>query len=248
MHRDLLLRTFRKLQGLPRDGSGCHNEKAYRQECLDFLAMVAGMKAAFMTGRGFDDPEWIMGAIGVARKMGLRVRVGSMWRAKPIRADLPDWFAEFAEGARGGDAVFICTERETAEALNWALQRGRVTIAGEAHLLGYPKCCVTAEYRRDEYLDRAYHMILERTANGDEAQIRRLIDEGAQLYPKTPEEEALLEKASQINVAPYTSINMCESCLLDPNSPARRLSERYEQLAYFIDRPFADRFAYARLE
>ncbi len=240
MDKDLLLRTFRTLQDLPRDGSGCHDEKAYRQECLDFLAMVAGMKPVFMTGRGFDDTEWIAGAISVARKMGLWVEIGSMWTAKPTPSGLPDWFVDFTESARGGDAVFICCKRETADALNWALRRGRVTLAGEARLLGYPECCVTSQYRRDECLDRAYYMILERTANGDEARMRRLTDKDAQLYPNTPEEEDLLEKASQINVAPYTSIKMCESCLLDPHSPARRLSERYEQLAYFIDRPFAD--------
>lgn len=242
MDRILLLGTLKKLLELEFEPAE-FNVASPNQEYLDFLAMVAGIKPVFLTARGFDEPQWVMGVIGIARKMGLRVLVGPMWSAMPDDESLPDWFAEFSREMHGGEAVFICREREIAETVQAALDGAPMTIAEEARLLGYPQCCVQEEYVRNDCLDTAYHMILSRTAKGDEKEMRRLIDEDAQLFVDTPEEDALLDTARDVELAPYTSVQMCPSCRRNENSPARKLSEQYRELAYFVDRWFAEQLS-----
>ena len=82
----------------------------------------------------------------------------------------------------------------------------------EAALLGYPASCVRAEYQRNECLDRAYFMMLSRTAGKTQQRIRFLIDDDVRLTAETPAEIAMLEAASTVNMAPFTSINMCGAC------------------------------------
>lgn len=242
MDRILLLGTLKKLLDLPFEPAE-YNVPSPDQEYLDFLAMVAGIKPVFLAGRGFDDPRWTAGVIDIARKVGLRVLTGPIWNAKPERHGLPAWFVAFSHEARGGDAVFICRDDEIAATVQAALDGGPVTVADEARLLGYPACCVEAAYYRDECLDHAYYEILKRASGGDEDRMRRLIDEDAQLAAETPEEDALLETAGDVVRAPFTSIHMCPACRRSENSPARKLSQQYRDLAYSIDRSFAGQLA-----
>jgi hypothetical protein len=241
--RKLLLGTLAKLLELPFGETDDHSARVRRQETLDFLAMLSGVKPVFVTGPGFDDDLWIRGAVDLATQMGLEVEIGPMWNALPGREGLPEWFVRFADEGRCSEAVFICKEPAIARKVLTALNGKPVRLREEAELLGYPECCVRAEYQRKECLDRVTFMMLSRAADEDQQKMWRLIDEDACLAAETPAEIAMRDAARTVNMAPYTSINMCRACASDPDSPARGTSRDYEQLAYAIDQTFADGFA-----
>ena len=240
--RKLLLGTLAKLLELPFADVDDHSAVLRQQETLDFLAMLAGIKPVFMTGRGFHDDLWIRGVIELASETGLDVEIGPMWNALAGREGLPEWFVRFAIEAHRSDAVFISKEAAAAQAVHAAVTGNPVSIADEAALLGYPACCVRAEYQRNECLDRAYFMMLSRAAGEDQQRIRFLIDDDVRLDAETPAEIAMLEAASAVNMAPFTSVNMCGACASDLQSPARKIAAEREQLARSIDLTFADSF------
>ena len=240
--RKLLLGALAKLLELPFVDTDDHSAVLRQQETLDFLAMVAGIKPVFMTGRGFYDALWIKSVIELANAMGLDVEIGPMWNALAGREGLPEWFVRFAIEAHRSEAVFISKEAATAQAVHAAVTGNPVSIADEAALLSYPACCVRAEYQRNECLDRAFFMMLSRAAGEDQQRIRFLIDDHVRLAAETPAEIAMLNAASAVNMAPFTSINMCGACASNRQSPARKIAAEHEQLARSIDLTFADSF------
>jgi hypothetical protein len=128
MEKPLLRSTLKKLRALPLDEANHYNVMMVPQEMLDFLAMRAGIKPVFLLGRGFDDKQWIEGAIAMARKAGLHVVEGTMWDAKPDDEALPAWFRDHLEGVQPKDqAFYICRTRATADAVQKSFGPPQIT-------------------------------------------------------------------------------------------------------------------------
>jgi hypothetical protein len=78
------------------------------QEMLDFLAVRAGIKPVFLVGRGFDDAQWIGGAVAIAQKAGMQVTEGPFWDTQVEDRTLPGWFREhFRANKPRGNGVYI---------------------------------------------------------------------------------------------------------------------------------------------
>jgi hypothetical protein len=231
-----LRNALRKLRTVePRLAAG-YSRGELGQEMLDFLAMAAGLKPVYLLGRGFDDPAWIAGVLKIARDMGLRAVEGPYWDADPPREGFPGWYADHAAAALAGRrAHYVCRVPPVAQMAARICGTGRPTIAEEALLLGYPECCVAAHYQRVRAFHVATMSILDRTAGGDEAAMRRLLEDETQLAPQTETERIALEGAMMVAACPWTSVNMCDDCAGRPDSPAARLSAQYAALAREID-------------
>src|SRR5947209_1611537 len=99
MDMPLLRSTLKKLRALPLDPANHANVMMAPQEMLDFLALRAGIKPVFLLGRGFDDPQWIEGALEISRKAGLHIVEGPMWDAQTDDEGLPRWFRDHLDAA-----------------------------------------------------------------------------------------------------------------------------------------------------
>ena len=241
-----LRNTLKKLAAIgigPDDG---HDHTTAAQEALDFLAMMAGLKPVLMLGRGFDNTQWIKGALQIAVDLKLHIVEGPYWNAVPAPADLPEWYIEHTRAAfEGFRAHYICKARATADRVAELCRTGTATIADEARLLGYPTCCVEAHYARSRDYQIAWLSILEREAGGEEAEMRRLLADGAPLTPASDDERARLEAAMAVRTAPFTSVNMCQACEASRDGAARRMSRHYGELARALDQGLARELATA---
>ena len=65
--------------------------------------------------------------------------------------------------------------------------------------------------------------------------MRRKLADSTPLDPPSDDMRQRLMAAMRVDPAPFTSINMCASCRDGPDSPARRLSAQYRDLAGAID-------------
>ena len=232
--------TLRKLAALSGEGSGADDPAAAAQEALDFLAMLAGLKPIFLLGRGFNDASWIAGVRKLASAQKLYVVEGPYWNAAAATEGLPDWFAAHIRDAFAGRvAWYIGRSRAAIEEARAVCETGTPTVAQEARLLGYPECCVAEHYARNLDYQRVWLDTLRRRAQGDEAEMRRLLAEGAALDPETADERSRLEAAMAVAPCPYTSINMCSDCADGAETPARALSQKYAALAAEIDQGLA---------
>lgn len=244
MNKPFLRNALKKLRAIPFDESEHANVMMAPQEMLDFLAMIEGIKPVYLLGRGFDDPQWIEGVIALAKNMGLHVAEGTMWSAKPVSEDLPEWFRdEVTEAGPDGTAFYISRTRAAADAVQAAIDNPPITMEEEARLLGYPVCCVRAHYERDALFDRAFYMLVERTGGGDIAEMQRILREDVEMAPETDEEKAMVKAATEFTPAPFTSFHVCDECASDPSRPAGQLSRRYEEFARAIDGGLADMIA-----
>ena len=120
--------------------------------------------------------------------------------------------------------------RATADELKELAEGARPTVEQEARLLGFPLCCVEAHYAGTIAFEGAVFEMLSRRVDGDEAGIRRLVEGSEPVRPDTDEERALLSGAMSVNPARNTSLNMCEKCAADPDSPGAKLSATYGEL------------------
>lgn len=198
------------------------------QEALDFLAVIVGLKPVYVLGRPPLDEVWNAAVLGVARTFRLHVAEGPYWQAEDTLEGFPAWFRE---------AVQAKLAPLRATYIGKAATETPRTIDDEAHLLGFPSCCVAAHYRRERAFNDAWLEDLRAAANGDEAEMRRLAeaDEGLAFDDLPDDTLARYAAAADFAPAPFTSINMCGACRGDPNSPARTLSARYAALAREID-------------
>ncbi len=202
------------------------------QEALDFVAMAAGIKPVYVTGRGFDEPGWCETVGAVARTGGFHTATGPYLHAAPADESLPDWFtAPTRERLAAGRALYVVKSRRVAAELAPLADGVQPDIAREARLLGFPECCVAAHYATASALERQRFDSIERRANGDEAEMRRLAATGEPVPPETDEERARLAEALQVRPAPNTSLNMCAACAADLQSPGWRLAADYAALS-----------------
>ena len=240
MHKARLRNTLKKLQQLPFDRSNPVNVAMAPQETLDFLAMLVGLKPVCLVGRGFDDPDWIAGILTLAEDKRLHVVRGSKWHAQPEYQGLPDWYANLNTSTSADDSVvYISKSRTTADKVRQICDSGAITMEQEGELLGYPLCCVKDHYYRNRCMHDAFSLMLHRSANGDEAEMKRIVRDDIGIQPETEEERTLIEQAVPGRFAPYTSINICPDCADDANSPAMCISKLYRALAERVDPGFA---------
>lgn len=228
--------ALKKLRQVRFDRSDHANVGMAPQEMLDFLAMLAGLKPVCLVGRGFDDPDWVAGVEALARGMNLNVISGPKWHAQPEHKGLPDWYAE-VEVPRPAErpVLYICKSRSIAGEVRAVCTSSKISMEQEAHLLGYPPCCVRDHYRRSRMFHEGFTLMLHRTSGGDEDEMRRILREDEQMIAETEQEKTLLGEATVQGSAPFTSLNMCPACSGDPDSPAMRMSRQYEALARVID-------------
>ncbi len=224
--------ALRKLYAARIDWSDSYVRATAAQEAIDFVAMLAGIKPVYVTGRGFDHDGWRAAVLELAASNRLYVVPGPYWEAVRPSSDLPGWFVE--AGRKGLDerrAHYIAKGRATADELKALAGGGRPDIAQEARLLGFPLCCVEAHYRAAAAFEGATYELLSRRAGGDEEEMKRLAEGPEPLRPESEEERVLLSTAVSVRPARYTSLNMCETCAADPGSPGVRLSATYGALA-----------------
>ena len=96
-------------------------------------------------------------------------------------------------------------------------------------------------YERRALLYRTFYTILDRTAKGDVAEMRRLVREKVKVTPGTQEEEADFRRATEFTLAPFTSFHICAACAADASRPAYQVSQKYKGLVFIIDRDFVNR-------
>jgi hypothetical protein len=234
-----LRNTLRKLDAVRRGAVAQIDRGEAAQEALDFLALLAGLKPVFLLGRGVADPPWIRGVLQIAIDQGLYVVEGPYWDAGAADSDLPDWFRDHGASAfRELRAHYICRARATTDQVEAVCAAGAAsgpTLAQEARLLGYPECCVADHYRRNLAYQKLWLEMLSDQSGGDEAAMRLKLTNSVSLDPASDDMRRRLEAAMKTHPAPFTSINMCDSCRDDQDSPSRRLSARYRDLAAAID-------------
>ncbi len=210
------------------------------QEALDFIAMAAGMKPVYLTGRGFDEAGWRETVEAVARTGGFHVHAGPYWYAGPTDETLPAWFiAPARERLAAGRACYVAKTRRIACELAELAAGAPPSLAQEARLLGFPECCVAAHYAAAAALERIRFDLIRVRAGGKEAEMRRLAATGQPILPETDAERARMAEAVQIRPARHTSLNLCPACAADPQSPGQRVAAGYAALA----RALADRRA-----
>jgi hypothetical protein len=198
------------------------------QEALDLLAVIADLKPVYVLGRPPLDPDWDDAVLACARTLGLHVAQGPYWQADDTLSGFPAWFrASVQDKLAGLTAFYISKTPVTAPA----------TVADEARLLGFPPCCVAAHYQRERAFNAAWLDDLRIAANGDEAEMRRMLDadEGLDFDDLPDETLARYAAAADFEPAPFTSINMCAVCRADPGGPAHAVGARYAELARAVD-------------
>ena len=231
-----LRNTLRKFDGVRRGSVAEIDRGEAAQEALDFLALLCGLKPVYLLGRGVSDPPWLRGVLQIAIDQGLYVVEGPYWEAGAADSEMPDWFRDHSASAfRELRAHYISRARATAEEVEAICAVGGPTLADEARLLGYPECCVTAHYQRSLAYQKLWFETLSDQSDGDEAEMRRKLTEGIPLDAASDDMRLRLEAAMRVHPAPFTSINMCDSCRDSGDSPARRLSAEYRDLAITID-------------
>ena len=202
------------------------------QEALDFVAMAAGLKPVYVTGRGFDEPLWSDTLLEVAQTGGFHVVAGPYWQAVPPDKSLPEWFTAPSRKRLTAGQAFYVAKRRSVAAERAALASGvQPTVEQEARFMGFPECCVSAHYETARALERASFEMIEKRAGGEELEMRRLADGDEPVLPEPDDERTRLAKALQVRPAPYTSLNMCADCAAEPQSPGQTLSAHYATLA-----------------
>ena len=134
------------------------------------------------------------------------------------------------KGLDEGRAHYVAKARAPAEEVKSLAESGRPTMEQEARLLGFPLCCVEAHYATAAAFESATFEILSRRADGDETEMKRLAEGPEPVVPESDEERAMLAMAVSVRPARNTSLNMCEKCAADPDSPGARLSATYGEL------------------
>jgi hypothetical protein len=195
------------------------------QDALDVLAVAAGWKPVAIVGCGYDASGFGEAVRAAARPAGLEVAEGKLWREIGEARGLPPWYADSLAAMIAGVRVLFVGNQSLQDIPGCLL-----TATEEAALLGYPTCCVVEYHRRR----RLYHLLairaIRRQAEGDVERMRQLADSQVMLTPRSQRERRQFARALRGIFLPYASVAICEICETEPNSPARKLGERYRGL------------------
>jgi hypothetical protein len=198
---------------------------AARQDGLDFLAVVAGLKRVCLIGRGFADEKFSALLRRLAASAGLPEHIGAGWDPQ---GDLPAWYLAASTARRARQEYFyICADEATRREVAALAIKDRVTAAAEAALLSFPLCCVEEHHRRSLAIENLYAA----WAGADIERAQRVIAAG--LEPRPPHQAAWSRLAALAAIVPaaYTSVNMCSACAASEDGPAAQMSRRYRALA-----------------
>jgi hypothetical protein len=188
------------------------------QDGLDLAACAAGLKPLALVPLSFADR---------AARAGLRASPLAPWLPAAPDDLLPRWYLDAVATRRARRRILAAARENGPLARAAELSRqGRVSVADEAEILGYPACCVAWHHRAALAHERAVADAVAR-ANHDEAARVRLVAAGA--VPFVP--------AQEIAPSRWTSVNLCGACVADAASPARDLERRYAALAEEISYP-----------
>jgi hypothetical protein len=209
------------------------------QDALDVLAVAAGWKPVAIVGCGYDASGFVEAVRAAARPVGLEVAEGRLWREIGEARGLPPWYADSLAAMITGVRVLFVGSQSLQD-----IPGRHLTPLEEAALLGYPTCCVVEYHRRR----RLYHLLairaIRRQAGWDVERMRQLANSQVMLTPRSQRERRQFARAMRSVFLPYASVAICEICEAEPNSPARKLSERYggliaeaglERLASLVD-------------
>lgn len=207
------------------------------QECLDAVAMLAGIKPVWQIG--IDDTAWVEAAVAIAKAQGLRVvEAEAPWRIVDgaVMPPFPAWFDD-ATDATSTSVRFVCRSSGVEDRIMRAVQKG-ATAAESADLLRIPPCCVHAQCVREHATLQLQLTIAERMAPGDVAGKQRLLSDSVALTPETEQERALLDLILG-DVAPFTSFYLCRGCSSDMSSLGFQISSEFADLAVAVSPAFA---------
>ncbi len=201
-------------------------------EMLELAAVADGLKpvaAITLTSHGAPPQSQLFGILAAAR---LTTIVGHMWSGNDEFAGCSDWYANAAKAHRSDEPILFVSQPCHADLVTGAtrLDSG-LSVSEEAALLGYPACCVATQRDRSRLFHRLNAVMIERAVGGDLARCQRFVRSGVALTPQDKEERRRLNEALCQMPAPYTSINMCDACAAEPDSPAHHLSQSYKKLA-----------------
>jgi len=200
-----------------------------RQDGLDLLAVVAGLKPVCLVGRGVGDDAWCATLRAAANGEGLITVEATPWEPE---GDLPGWYREATARRRARrNCLYFCRNEGIAVQVKVLSARGRVSADAEAWLLGYPRCCVAQHHERTLAYEHLLAQRTERLSRGDQARMIRLVETGVEPIPATRAEWDEVVALTLIAPARGTSVNMCDECARDPASPAMRLAADYARLA-----------------
>jgi len=212
---------------------------AATQDGLDLLAVAAGLKPVGVLGCDDDRGDWPLGAAAVAYELDLGFQPDALWYpARDARqAGLPNWYVTAVAARRASqNALYVWRDPALEARVRQACARGRVTVAEEAALLGYPECCVAQHHAQALALEDLSIAAIVRQVPDDDAR-HRLAAAGIVPLPHSPEEWRELDALRAIAPEPATSINRCAACVADPDGPAGQLGRRYRELARALDYP-----------
>jgi hypothetical protein len=202
------------------------------QDGLDLLAVIAGLKPVCAIGRGAQYDAWVATLSTVAKDAGLPATEAAPWDPEAADVRLPDWYLTATARRRESHHVlYIGRDGAAAREVARLSTKGRVDVAEEAALLGYPPCCVAEQHSRTLDLERLVAEMTERVAQGDRERMIRMIAAGAAPLPLTRQDWERYSAAVATRPAASTSVNMCGACAADRDSPAQMLSRRYGALA-----------------
>lgn len=223
-----------RLKRIPFDQSTYYNATVAPQEALDFLAMLGGLKPVYVLGRGFDDRRWVAGVRALSVELGLFVIDGPPFLPVVGETTLPDWFRELAEASETRHPVgYISRIEALAEEVLRLGEVGRLDVAQEAHLFGYPECCVREYHEKQRRVSETEFAIALRACGGDETRLREQAAQSIEIKPRDDEEARALRP--RWVMAPFGSYFLCEACQADPESPGRHLAARLRRFAHKSD-------------
>lgn len=237
-----LRNALKKLRAVEARIDGDFDRVESGQEMLDLLAVLDGLKPAFLHGRSLGDPVWVGGVADVASRLGLRVVQGPCWNNLPPGGTFPGWYVDCVEAEFATvRSFYICKAPVVVrEVAALCAAGGQPTVAQEAALLGYPECCVAAHHARAVLFHNQAVARIEEQAGGDEARKRAIYAAGVDMAPRSDAEEAALADVFDFVPCPFGSWNACPSCRDSEDSPSGVLSKKYQMLAWDVDRALHD--------
>lgn len=209
-------------------------------DVLEILAVTEGIKPAHLNGHGFRSAQLNGHLESLAARYGLstlRTTRISRFQYRPPTCwpEVAQWQREQDEARRvkEGDVIWIYRDPGIAQLIPDTVA-GRISCS---RALGYPECCVNADFERSEYMFAALVNGLHKKFNVDTAEemIALLIrDEGVSIDIDPIRKDMELSSAR----FPYVQFFACAACLAAEESPAARVNRAMRDLAFAVSPSF----------